>query len=143
MKAILVTCFIAFSMLSNSPVFATPLTEELAKCSRIEADIKRLSCYDMLTDSLKDRAKNEFGKKQKSVVTETPSFIEARIVSITKGAYHKSLIKLDNGQVWRQNDDSRIHWKTGSLVVVEKAMLGSFFMQAKDGGRKVRVKRAQ
>lgn len=89
---------------------------------------------------LAKRAEQDSGQEYKQT-EEAPESIEAKIAEIQEGAHNKKIVTLENGQVWKQNDAGRIFWKSGDLVVVERAMFGSFFMKPADGGKKMRVKR--
>lgn len=120
---------------------ADSITSQIKGCSTIESDSERLSCYDALSQSLEQRAERDFGQEQQRIAEEAPESITATITDIQKAAYGKLLITLDNGQVWRQNDSTRVFWKSGDSVEVERAMFGSFFMREVEGSRKMRVKR--
>ncbi|WP_444933748.1 hypothetical protein [Microbulbifer sp. JTAC008] len=132
-----------FSMLVflSPSIFAQSITSQIKSCSEIESQNKRLSCYDQIAASLEQHAVRDFGHEQKLASEEAPEKIDAKITAIQMGAYNKRFITLDNGQVWKQNDSSRVFWNVGDSVIVERALLGSFFMKPADGGRKLRVKR--
>ncbi|WP_299946017.1 hypothetical protein [uncultured Microbulbifer sp.] len=121
-------------------VSANTLSEQLQECSHITPDNSRLICYDKLSATLGQRAEQDFGHEQKKI-SQAPQSIEATITHIQAAAYDKRIITLDNGQIWRQNDDKRIHWNVGDPIVVERGLLGSFFMKPAEGRRKIRVKR--
>ncbi|WP_226648206.1 hypothetical protein [Microbulbifer variabilis] len=121
-------------------VYADSLGKQLKECSEITSNSNRLACYDKLSNSLEEQAEQDFGQEYKQTV-EAPESIEAKIAEIQEGAHNKKIVTLENGQIWKQNDTGRIFWKAGDLVVVERAMFGSFFMQPIDGGKKMRVKR--
>ncbi|MCO1334092.1 hypothetical protein MO867_07020 [Microbulbifer sp. OS29] len=140
MKAPIIFALLA---LSSPLVFADSLTSQVKACSAIQSKESRLLCYDQAASSLEQLAVEGFGQEQKRIAQEAPEHIEARIVTIQTGAHDKQFISLDNGQLWKQNDSSRIHWKAGDLVVVERALFGSFFMKPLEGGKKLRVKRVK
>ncbi|WP_143732686.1 hypothetical protein [Microbulbifer sp. GL-2] len=137
MKSVL--AIVLFTLLTGS-VYANSINKQLKACSEIMQDSDRLVCYDGLSNSLEQRAEQDFGQELKQV-SEAPESIEAKIANIQKGAYDKKIITLDNGQIWKQNDSARTHWSSGDRVTVERALFGSFFMKLADGGRKMRVKR--
>lgn len=126
---------------------ADSLDRQLRGCASIEKDSERLACYDTLSQSLKrareQRAESDFGQEQKRIAEEAPKSIEATIAAIDEAAYGKLVITLDNGQVWRQKNSERVHWKSGDAVVVERALFGSFLMKPAAGGRSLRVKRVK
>ncbi|WKT61953.1 hypothetical protein Q2E61_07075 [Microbulbifer thermotolerans] len=128
-------------ILAAAGASADTLSKQLRACAAIEASDKRLACYDTLSGTLDQRAEQNFGQEQLRITEDAPDTIEAAIADISKTAYNKALITLDNGQVWRQNDSTRLTWKVGDAVVLERGLLGSFFMKQADGGRKIRVKR--
>ncbi|WP_444931683.1 hypothetical protein ACJJIF_07945 [Microbulbifer sp. SSSA002] len=138
MKVALIFTLLA---LSSPPVFAESISDQIKACSGIKSQENRLDCYDRVAHSLEERAVREFGHEQKLASEEAPERIDAKIAAIQMGAHGKRFITLDNGQLWKQNDSSNVFWKVGDPVVVERALLGSFFMKPIDGGRKLRVKR--
>ncbi|WNZ54983.1 hypothetical protein QT397_19210 [Microbulbifer sp. MKSA007] len=135
--------FIIFALLilSSSPIFADSLKNQVKSCSEIKPQEGRLTCYDQIANSLDQQEVKEFGQEQKRIAEEAPNQIEAEIVAIQMAAHQKRMISLNNGQIWKQNDSKGVNWKIGDLVVVERAMFGSFFMKPADGGPKLRVKR--
>lgn len=122
---------------------ADSLTAQLQDCVAIETDSERLACYDALSQSLNQRAEQNFGQERKTIAEEAQDTIEAAIVQIDQAAYGKLLVTLDNGQIWRQKDGARVNWKDGDTVVVERALFGSFLMKPVDGGRSLRVTRVK
>ncbi|WP_444917731.1 hypothetical protein [Microbulbifer sp. JMSA003] len=132
--------FVIFVLLAPS-VFAESITNQIKSCAGIEPRDNRLACYDQVAASLEHQAAVAFGYEQKLISEEAPQKIDAKIVDIHIGAHEKRFITLDNGQLWKQNDSSRVFWKVGDSVIIERALLGSFFMKPADGGRKLRVKR--
>ncbi|WP_444925444.1 hypothetical protein ACJJI4_13155 [Microbulbifer sp. TRSA002] len=133
----------ALLVLSPSLVIAAPLKSQVKSCSEIKSQENRLICYDQIANSLDDYAVKEFGQEKRGVDDDAPKQIEAKIIAIQMSAHEKRLISLDNGQMWKQNDSKGVSWKVGDQVIVERALLGSFFMKPVDGGRKLRVKRVK
>ncbi|WKD51500.1 hypothetical protein [Microbulbifer spongiae] len=121
-------------------ISANTLSEQLQQCSRITPDSSRLICYDKLNAALEQSAEQNFGRGQQQI-SQAPQSIQATITHIRAAAHNKRIITLDNGQIWGQSDGSRVHWKAGDPVVVERGLLGSFFMKPAEGRRKIRVKR--
>ncbi|WP_444886746.1 hypothetical protein [Microbulbifer sp. JMSA008] len=136
------TRFFIISLLAilTSSVYADSLGKQLKHCSKVTSNTDRLACYDKLSNSIEKRAEQNFGQEYKQTV-ETPDSIEARITEIQESTHNKKIVTLENGQIWKQNDTGRIFWKAGDLIIVERAMFGSFFMKPADGGKKMRVKR--
>ncbi len=141
-------------------------------CRQIEVIEKRVACYDGLVDSrvLADSAQDPdsvrrpdsnavdqvpdaqslFGKNdaeakrivETSMAIDQIAQIEAEVVKVRKSARRKLTIVLDNGQTWRQLDNQPMPLKSGEVVVIREASLGSFLMEKKAGSRSIRVKRA-
>lgn len=70
------------------------------------------------------------------------------VQDIDRDAYDRMIITLQNGQVWRQIDDTRVLYSrrqpfTEMTVAVRSAALGSHMMQLNDRGRWFRARRAQ
>ncbi|WP_323844664.1 hypothetical protein [Microbulbifer magnicolonia] len=140
MRSILI--FPALVLLAAS-ASADSVSKQLKGCASIAADAERLACYDALSNSLEQRAEQNFGQEQQRIAEEAPESIEGTIAEIREIAHDKLLITLENGQVWRQNDSGRFNWKSGDAVIVERALFGSFLMKPTDGGRTMRVKRVK
>ncbi|WP_444923003.1 hypothetical protein ACJJH9_12755 [Microbulbifer sp. DLAB2-AF] len=121
-------------------VYADSLGKQLKHCSKVTSNTDRLACYDKLSSSLEKLAEQDFGQELKQIA-EAPETIEAIIADIQDNAYGKKIVTLENGQIWKQNDTGRISWQAGELVILERAMFGSFFMKPSHGGKKMRVKR--
>ncbi|WP_308367018.1 MULTISPECIES: hypothetical protein [unclassified Microbulbifer] len=122
---------------------ADSLADQMQRCAGMQNDSERLACYDALGSSLEQRAEQSFGREQQQIAEEAPDSINATIAEIRDAAYGKLQITLTNGQVWRQNDSTRVNWKSGDMVIIERALFGSFFMKQADGGRSMRVKRVK
>lgn len=83
----------------------------------------------------------EFGKKKK---LDTPKeSIEATIVTVTTNALKIDYLRLDNGHVWRENEDSRVRFKVGRRVKIEEGIMGSFNLTMEGTGKIVKVKRVK
>jgi hypothetical protein len=70
------------------------------------------------------------------------------VQEISRDAYDRMIITLQNGQVWRQIDDTRVLYSrrqpfTEMVVSVRSAALGSHMMQLNDRGRWFRARREQ
>lgn len=126
-----------------SPAFAQSLQAELQTCAQYSDDSKRLACYDKLSGNLQQYAEKQFGQEEKQVLEEAPESITATVTEMKEGAYGKITFALDNGQFWRQTDNTRVTWKNGVRVELERGVLGAFYMRDVNGGRRVKVKRIQ
>ena len=72
---------------------------------------------------------------------EDVSSISTSVTSVTSDLHGKMTINLDNGQRWRQVRAERFDVGVGDEVVIKRAILGSFTLQNKSGGRKTKVRR--
>ena len=68
--------------------------------------------------------------------------ITSKVTSASRGAGGKWIVELEGGAVWRQTDDTDLYKSphAGSIAIVRKAALGSFFMKV-DGDSAFRVHR--
>lgn len=71
--------------------------------------------------------------------------IAVPIKAIKKDPYGKVTVTLENGQVWKQVDNTRSRWsKEGENVAhIRRAWLGSFLMTINDEGAALRVRRVK
>lgn len=134
---------LAAGTLSANPASAQTLKSELETCTEYSDDTKRLACYDKVANNLKQHSINQFGQEQKNVIKGAPESILATINVAQKGAYGKYTFQLDNGQIWRQVDSTRVIWKGGEQIELDRGVLGAFYMRKVSGGRSVKVKRIQ
>lgn len=82
----------------------------------------------------------DFGKREPSDVQE---YIEATIVEIRTTGLKIDYLRLDNGQVWREVNDSRIRFKEGRRVKITEGILGSFDLQMEGYNRIAKVRRVK
>jgi len=67
--------------------------------------------------------------------------IRGRVVSCRKDATRKYLFYFDNGQIWRQKDNTNIRWRDCKFdVTITKDVFG-YKMVADNEGRQVRISR--
>lgn len=145
---------LVFLLVFAQPVIA--MDAALIECRNIEDVAIRVACYDSLVDGLESEdtadapdAQSLFGTNDadaKRIVAATLeieqiSQIEAAVTEVRVSASGKLSVSLDNGQIWRQLDNSRLRLKNGEAVVIREASLGSFQLEKKSGSRKIRMKR--
>lgn len=87
-------------------------------------------------------AAESFGQENKKTPEDLVNQIQGEILKVTKGAYGKQIITLDNGQVWRQTDNVRLKLAAGESVTIERGAFGSFFISKENANRRIRAKRA-
>ena len=69
--------------------------------------------------------------------------IEATITAIGRTGYDKFVVRLDNGQKWRQMDTKKLRLRPGDAVRISSAMFGSFLLEKSTGSRMIRVQRIE
>ena len=85
------------------------------------------------------KSPGEFGGKKSS--KDRVEYIEGTIVEAMQNANQIDYIRLDNGQVWRENEDNRVRFKTGQTVRIERGVFNTFNLRI-DGVRKlIKVRR--
>jgi hypothetical protein len=76
---------------------------------------------------------------QEATDTKEIDRIEAIIVEVYKSASGRAVITLDNGQVWKQSDDSRTRLSVNDKVTIRRRAFGSYTLFNKKTS--IRVKR--
>lgn len=75
---------------------------------------------------------------------DTPDIIRATIVEVRAMNNGRFEARLDNGQVWRETEASRVRMpKAGSSVVITKGRLGSYRMKINNDNRRAGVRRTK
>ncbi|MEM7017311.1 MAG: hypothetical protein AAF512_08220 [Pseudomonadota bacterium] len=80
-----------------------------------------------------------FGKPK--VIRNQREEISAVVTQIKQSAYKKLTVTLDNQQVWRQLDSSRMRLKKDDEITIRSSSLGSYQLRKSGGGTSIRVKR--
>jgi hypothetical protein len=152
---------IAGIVLLQSAVANAALDPLLQACAGLGNDFERLACYDKAVAQLSGAAlmdtaaktatpESMFGMGAAVAGTPAPQLpareelpsIKAAIAQLHAAADGTQLIELDNGQVWRQESSKKLLLKTGDVVTISRAALGSFKLAAPDN-RFARVKRVK
>jgi len=129
-------------------------------CTGIEDDSSRLACFDQgfarwaaangqdevaiheaPGESLSRAEKDDRDFPVPSAQRENIPQIDARIVAVQKGAYGIDYLTLDNDQVWRETQDSRVRFKVGQTVNIQPGILGSHNLRVSGVKRLVKVRR--
>ena len=137
-------------------------------CRQLESDAARLQCYDEAAGRVStdmhsqaeagpkpaDKApatqpEELFGKSTEEtaeLVTEVlgiedVNLIEPRVSRIQRDPYGRLYIDLDNQQRWKQTSGGRFNLKAGEQIVITRNVFGSFMLEKKSGGQRIRVKR--
>ena len=146
------------------PIIAAPalaqggLQGRIVSCTNIADATQRLACFDAAALELKQAGEAAFGtaSPKPSALTapvETalatkavaePDRVSLAVSALTEGADGKLRLTMENGQVWRQVDTTRLR-NVGQgpwTAEIKKAALGSFMLTLNDG-RPVRVERVK
>ncbi len=137
-------------------------------CRQLESDAARLQCYDEVAERVSTGMQSQaeagpkpadkapatqpevlFGKSTEEtaeLVTEAlgiedVDLIEARVSRIQRDPYDRVFIELDNQQRWKQTAGGRFNLKAGEPIIITRNVLGSFMLEKKSGGPRIRVKR--
>jgi hypothetical protein len=85
----------------------------------------------------------EFGQENIQRPEDLVQRIEASIIKVKKAHHGKLIITLDNGQVWRQTDSTRLKLRKDNVVIINRGALGSFFIGKKNANKRIRAKRVK
>lgn len=150
---------LALALSATAAVCAAPAPEaplnQLLACRHIAADSARLSCFDRASAAVvdssrrKERAMKEalnprrtFGLSHGTIVdreaaaagvrvTSVPT-IDAHVVGLGQGADGRTILSLDNGQVWEQvvADGTDLYTKPGDSVRITRGWFDSYWLEA-------------
>lgn len=85
----------------------------------------------------------QFGLEHK-VKTETlADTFAGTVTKITKTARGKLILTFDNGTVWQQTIDTTLKVKEGETVLIERGVLGAFFLKKEGLNTRMKVKRVK
>lgn len=128
------------------------------QCALIKADNDRLDCFDRVfadTSAVTSAAADARGPvpveltaspeeyAQRNAGSTRNNRIESTIVAITTNAHNIEFLKLENGHTWRENEDSRVRFRTGRKVTIEQGLFGAFNLTMQGAPRPVKVKRIE
>lgn len=140
-----------FSPLTTGSVQAASLMVDVQDCITVSNDTARLTCYDKSAahhSAKQQRPSASIAAPAASVTTVAPvitselpqkttprqaqtQFKVIAIISeaktVTRG---KWLLKLDNGQTWREVEPGRNRYKVGQQVTIESGFMGSYSLQS-------------
>jgi hypothetical protein len=130
----------------------------LKACRAESDDSRRLACYDREIDRAQAAplaeltAEEKFGRKgamareesdRKEQESRELGELQAKVTEIWTRSDGLMVVTLDNGQEWKQNrPDSFFRLKTGDIVKIQPASLGSFLMSG-PSKRSTRVTRVR
>jgi hypothetical protein len=133
---------------------ADPSLARLHVCVQEQNDAERLACYDKEMGRARPGQPADFGltpelmhKKQveAGIPPPPPSSqpLSAKVTRIAARPAGRSLVTLDNGQVWEEQEDVDLDLKVGDAVTITHGSLGSLWMDPVAHHGRVRVKRIQ
>ena len=150
---------VAVPLYCGAPVLADEsLDANVRACARLPHDRERLACYDRKVAPLaspdtapaEPPAEEMFGididtpqppadTTQPSPAGEDLAEITAKVTEIKKVGRSTQVV-LDNGQVWQTQEERELLLRTGDVVRIARAVLGTFRMVT-SSNRTVRVQR--
>ena len=132
--------------------------DETHACAAIGSDRGRLECFDSAysqsgsssilvgDDSVPvvaTPAASSEEVSEKSALYARDEDIEATIVEVTTNALKIDYVSLDNGQVWRETEDSRARFKVGQKVGIQEGIFGSHNLTIEGSSKIVKVTRVK
>lgn len=152
-------------LLAATSVFAD---SDFLACRQLESEAARLQCYDEVAGSVSADMESQaeaspppadqapaaqpdalFGKSTEEAAelvsealgVEDVDRIEASVSRVQRDPYDRLYIDLDNQQRWKQTEVARFNLKAGEPIIITRNVLGSYMLEKKSGGRRIRVKR--
>lgn len=147
-------------------LYAADLSQQLEQCRSLGNDLQRLVCYDKMNTAAAGAyvkaisnsgstvqtvnvapvapTKEEFGLERKVEAAKEEVEIqnlELVLQSVDTNRQGMMIFTFDNGQVWRQTSKDIFTATPGSTYIIERGLLGSFFMNKEGTNRKTRVLR--
>jgi hypothetical protein len=171
----------------NSAAQASDAESAAMACVNIEADDKRLACYDrvfMHTTAKKEQkhtvpeadmkvvaapeaplkaterpinevppavvseqaAMDNFGAEnlsRKEDNSDELSELSALVASVSEDPRGRRTFVLANGQVWKEDENSRVRVKEGTQIVISKGAFSAYYLKRAGTSRSVRVSRTK
>jgi hypothetical protein len=148
---------ITILLVCSTSSYAETLSDKLKQCVEIKDDLSRLSCFDRLSLTSKNTVKikepstqsqkeSRFGgdkieKKKRQESGENLEKVIYTVAKIKKSITKKLTIYFENGQVWKQSDNSTLRLKVEDKAEISSGALGSFFLKKINTNRNIRVTR--
>ena len=136
----------------------------LARCASVADDGERLACYDAAAhwiEAVEPTAgaqdSTELASKPPRTAPDVSTFgleqigdaaaadeITSRILGTFSGWHGNTRFKLENGQVWRQDEPGRgIYRSEAPRVTIRRGAMGTFLMEIEGVRRSLRVRRVE
>ena len=135
--------FAALLPVMTVPAFAqTDVQGKLMDCASVVDGVQRLACFDALTLELKQTSDTSFGAQ--AAKPTGPDRVSLAVSGLEKGADGKLRFTMEDGQVWRQVDTTKLPnaGKGPWTAEIRKAAMGTFLLSL-NHGRVVRVERVK
>ncbi len=84
-----------------------------------------------------------FGQENKQRTEDLIKQIQATIIRVKKAHYGELIITLDNGQIWRQTDGTRLKLKKDQVIIIKRGAMGSFLIGKENANKRMRAKRVK
>ena len=129
----------------------TPLLpDSIQACKRETDNERRLQCYDREVAKFPLTKEQALGLSESQVAVAqakasgTPpedTQVSAKVVALTDRPHSGFVVRLDNGQIWVQNEmETGTFAQVGDVVSIKRGKLGSFWLEG-PSGRRTRVHR--
>jgi len=161
-----VAALAATTLWAQTPSPRPPALQAVVDCRKIDDGAQRLACYDKAVADMAaaedkgdlvslDRAQRQAARRQTfGFALPTLGFLDKgerheeldrvtdTVASVSQTVEGRWVLHLQGGAVWRQTDDAVLSRRPrpGSVVVIRKAMLGSFMIDI-DGQPGIRAHR--
>jgi hypothetical protein len=83
----------------------------------------------------------EFASRNKT--DDQEETLTAVIVDVTTDPRGVDYLRLDNGHLWRETENSRVRFKAGNEVTIESGIFGSFNLKMEGTNKIVKVRRVE
>ena len=151
---------------ADAPPARPAAVQAVVDCRKIDDGAQRLACYDKAVAAMTaaedkgdlvslDRAQRQAARRQafgfalptlafldRGERTEELNRVTETVAQASTDVEGRWVLRMQDGAVWRQTDDAELSRKPhpGSVVVIKKALLGSFMMNI-DGQPSIKAHR--
>jgi hypothetical protein len=124
--------------------------DRMRNCATEADEAKRLVFYDSAIGRSKSGQNDDLGvtgellrhkEKQAGITAAPPDDMTAKVVAIANGRYGKSVVTLDNGQVWAQQEVPDFTLQVGDAITIRRGVLGALWLVSPSGHAQIRVQR--
>ncbi|SNY59543.1 hypothetical protein SAMN06297280_3624 [Arsukibacterium tuosuense] len=165
------TLLLASSSLLSPMLHADPMADAIAECRQQQNALKRLVCYDEITVVATAQASaspatasntaataragkpaaaskpaapaDNFGLEHKKTAEKQADQLYLTVQNISYSPRKELIVEFDNGQIWRQNDNSYYDISVGEQHYIKRGMLNSFTLGNDNNNRTIKVRRVE